>query len=69
MHSRYFRGPMAWVLLLLVAGALLAQTTNQEISGSVTDGSGAGVPNASVTITNENTGVRDPWPPTQMGLM
>ncbi len=42
-------------LLLLVAGAL-AQATGGRASGTVTDASGAVIPNASVTLKNEATG-------------
>jgi len=47
---------VAAVLILNVSG-LLAQYTGQ-ISGSVRDATGAVIPDAQVTITNQNTGVR-----------
>ena len=50
--------PLRWVLLLLlglVAGNLAAQTTSGAIAGSILDPSGAVVPNATVTATNDAT--------------
>jgi len=43
--------------LLVFAGVALTQVTNGEISGTVTDPSGAGVPEAQVTAINELTGI------------
>ncbi len=45
------------VVLALSAGAAVAQETRGSILGRVTDTSGAVVPGASVTLTNESTGV------------
>ncbi len=42
---------------LLLAHTAAAQTSTSQLSGSVTDGSGAVVPNAAVTLTHEATGV------------
>jgi hypothetical protein len=42
-------------LLLLLSGLLCAQTTNQQVSGTVTDSSGASVPSATVTLTSQET--------------
>jgi hypothetical protein len=44
------------LLLVLVAVSALAQTTNGNIQGSVTDQSGAVLPKAKVTATNIDTG-------------
>jgi Carboxypeptidase regulatory-like domain/TonB dependent receptor len=44
------------VLLLLGVGALVAQETTGRIVGTVTDSSGAVIPNASIAITNHDTG-------------
>jgi hypothetical protein len=41
--------------VVVLAGAGLAQTNRGGISGTVTDQSGAVVPNAAVTITNSGT--------------
>ncbi len=46
------------ILLLGFSGLLLAQSGRGTVSGSVTDSSGAVVPGAKVTITNQNTGQR-----------
>ncbi|MBM3737560.1 MAG: TonB-dependent receptor [Acidobacteria bacterium] len=45
------------VILILAAGVLPAQTSTSQISGAITDPSGATVPGAAVTLTNEATGV------------
>jgi hypothetical protein len=42
---------------LLSAGMALAQITSGDITGTVKDATGAAIPNASVVITNEATGV------------
>src|SRR5689334_16137926 len=42
---------------LLIASCLYAQTTSASIYGSITDSSGAAVPNSAVTATNNKTGV------------
>ncbi len=44
------------ILLISVAG-LLAQTPSAVVNGTVTDPSGAGVPDARVTVTNQDTNV------------
>ena len=57
------RGPTPFLTLLVIILALTfplrsnAQATSGTISGFVTDTSGAIIPNAHVTITNEGTGV------------
>ncbi len=45
-------------LFLLVAALAFGQTSTSQISGTVTDSSGAVIPNATVTATNEATGVK-----------
>ncbi len=42
---------------LLVAGMAAAQLTSGNLAGAVKDGTGAAVPNASLVLTNESTGV------------
>ena len=45
------------ITLTLASGSAFAQTTSGDLVGIVKDSSGAVVPNASVTVTNEQTGV------------
>ena len=45
------------VVLLLLTGACYAQVSTSRIEGTVFDKSGAVVPNASVKVVNESTGV------------
>ena len=57
------RSLLAVCLLSLVGGAgsyLAAQSRNPQLTGVVTDPSGAAVPDAGVSITNEATGVQIP---------
>src|SRR5579864_4493301 len=48
---------MVLALAILLAGKLPAQTVQGVVTGTVTDTSGAVLPNAAVTLTNEGTGV------------
>jgi hypothetical protein len=43
--------------LFAVAGACYAQNTDASLSGTVTDTTGAAIPNANLTLTNEATGI------------
>jgi hypothetical protein len=45
------------VFVFLFAGTCLAQTSTSQVSGTVRDASGAVVPRAAVTLTNEATAV------------
>src|SRR6266851_4107906 len=54
----YGRLVASLVLTLLVAGSLFGQGNTGSILGSVTDASGAVVPNARISITNTRTGVQ-----------
>lgn len=49
----------AVIPVLLAPSSLLAQATSGNIVGTVTDQSGAGIPNAAVTATNIGTGVEN----------
>ena len=44
------------ILLLCTSGLLLAQAVTGTLLGTITDGTGASVPNAKITITEINTG-------------
>jgi hypothetical protein len=46
------------VAALLAGGLILAQTPTAEITGRITDSSGAVVPNTNVTVINRDTGVK-----------
>ena len=50
---------LAMAILLFSSGASLAQNAAGEINGTITDSSGAGVPNATVKLTNQATGIID----------
>ena len=54
--------------LVLCATALLSQTSTTQLSGTVTDSSGAIVPGAAVTAVNEATGIRYNQQTTDAGL-
>ena len=47
---------MVLLALCIAAVCLEGQSTTAEITGVITDGSGAAVPNASITVANRNTG-------------
>src|SRR5437016_3060081 len=58
----------AIAVLLLAAAFGLAQTSTSELSGTVRDNTGAVVPGAGVTLTNEQTGVTYKQRTTDSGL-
>src|SRR5580704_1932004 len=47
----------AALLLVVLAGTLRSQETAGAISGTVTDSTGAAIPGATVTVTNQDTRV------------
>src|SRR5271154_510551 len=53
MKSKFFLGLS---LMLCLAGLAAAQTDTARLIGTITDTSGAVIPNASVTVTNTGTG-------------
>jgi hypothetical protein len=57
VKSSFVRAPGACVAVLVVAAAAWAQAPVGTIAGTVRDQTGAVVPGASVTITNQGTGV------------
>lgn len=63
-YKRAGTGPARWILLLLAIFALcsgfgaFAQSDNGSIVGTVTDQSGAAVPNATIDVTNVDTGLK-----------
>ena len=49
--------PSGFMLFIFTAAAMFAQSTlNQQISGQVIDSTGSALPNAAITITNQDTG-------------
>jgi hypothetical protein len=59
---------ITFLYLILVAAVAVAQTSTSEISGTVRDATGAVVPDASVTLTNEATGITYKQTTTRAGL-
>ena len=57
---RFPRTIAAFCVVLLVAAGAAAQTNVGQISGRVVDPSGAALPGATVTATNEHTGLAQP---------
>ncbi len=66
-HLRTIAPLRALAYLLLFAAAVFAQSTG-GIQGTVTDASGAVVPNATITVTNEATGETHPVKSDSAGL-
>jgi hypothetical protein len=45
------------ILTILVTGVAIAQTVDAELTGLVKDPAGSAMPNATLTLTNQDTGV------------
>src|SRR5438046_10242206 len=58
MRQKTLVGMVAICWLVSCAGVLRAQRTQGTISGTVSDSSGAVIPNAEVTITHQQTGTK-----------
>ena len=50
--------PVSVLAVLLLCGAALAQTQRGTIVGTISDATGAVVPNASVQVSNDETGAK-----------
>lgn len=72
MWNRQFFPPAWWAataaLMLCGAPAAWCQTITGAVTGTVTDSSGAAIPNATVTATNTGTGVETPTQTNQAGI-
>ncbi|HYY43151.1 MAG TPA: carboxypeptidase regulatory-like domain-containing protein, partial [Pyrinomonadaceae bacterium] len=66
--ARTIRTLCCLLLGALLAAAVAAQTSTSSITGTVTDANGAVVPGATVTATNEATGVTQTQTTTDAGL-
>ena len=57
MNKAFSKFSAIFAVSILSAGMALAQITSGDIAGTVKDATGAAIPNATVVITNEETGV------------
>jgi hypothetical protein len=57
MHKQIGRLGIAAFAIVALSGPMFAQTTSGNLTGTVFDATGAGIPEAEVTATNEATGV------------
>jgi len=57
LRSRFVPGIAVLILAVLMAGVALAQSTEAELTGIVKDPAAAAIPNATITLTNNDTGV------------
>jgi hypothetical protein len=55
MRSSYVTALIVSVVLLLASSSLSAQTATGQVNGNITDGTGAVVGGANITITNQGT--------------
>ena len=63
-----FRLTTSLAIALILALSCAAQTSTSQISGTVRDSSGAVIPGAMVTLTNESTGVIEKQTTTEAGV-
>jgi hypothetical protein len=68
ISTKWARWATVVVFSVLFSGALWAQMDKATISGTVTDESGAVVPDVRVTVTNNETGVRYPGTTNEVGI-
>ncbi len=67
-HAKTVLCLLALVMMLTVQAAMGQSLISGDISGTVTDPSGAGIPNASVTATSRDTGVTQTTSTNQQGF-
>src|ERR1019366_1987536 len=58
----------AFAMVLMLPMAALAQTTSGDLTGTVSDPSGGAIPNATVTVTEQSTGVKATQTTTAAGV-
>jgi hypothetical protein len=67
-HAKTTLSLLALVMILTVQAAMAQSLISGDISGTVTDPSGAGIPGASATATNRDTGVTQTTSTNQQGF-
>ena len=63
LRSPYGKVASALALAVFASASAFAQSTYGTLTGTVTDASGAVIPSATVTVTNEATGLARPKAP------
>src|SRR5215469_6021096 len=59
MKARVLGSRVLWILAAcLLAASLFGQATDSNLVGTVADTSGSGIPGATVTLTNKETGIK-----------
>ena len=70
LHGRWIAGIVLLLLIeLLSFHHAVAQVNSAAIHGTVTDQSGAVIPNATITVFNTSTGITTLPPPTARDLL